>query len=72
MWEEVDYIGILGYRDYQFASRSVLKDFTDDVLTISVGSLYKNAESVLVTAGKTSLLVWPHAGTVQWNKNYFG
>ncbi len=43
------------------ASRRVLIDFTDDALTISVGSLFQNKgsptfESVLAMAGTTSLL----------------
>ncbi len=31
-----------GLYGYEFASISVLKDFTDDALTISDGSLFKN------------------------------
>ncbi len=36
-WDEVGYIDTSGNRDSQLASRSVLKDFTDDALTISTG-----------------------------------
>ncbi len=43
------------------ASKRALKAFIDDALTISVGNFLKrdsaNAESVLATAGITSLLV---------------
>ncbi len=31
-----------GNRDCQWASRSVLKDFTKEALTISAGNLFKN------------------------------
>ncbi len=35
-------MGTLGNRDCQRESRSALKDFTDDALTISAGSLFQN------------------------------
>ncbi len=44
--------GLYGNRVCQLASRSVLKDFTDDALTISAGSLFgPNAENALVPVG---------------------
>ncbi len=36
--EEVSYMGTSGNRDCQLASRSALKDFTDEALMISAGS----------------------------------
>ncbi len=42
LWEELGYMGALGNRDCQLASRRVLKDFTEDALTISAGSLFQN------------------------------
>ncbi len=55
-------MGISGNRDYQLASRSILKDFTEDALAISAGSFFPkwnspNAEGELATARTTSLLV---------------
>ncbi len=52
-------MGTSANRDCQWASRSVLKDFTEDALTISAGSLFQNGngEGVLATASTTSLLV---------------
>ncbi len=52
-------MGTSGKRDCQWASRSVLEDFTEDVLTISAGSLFQNgtAEGEFVTARTASLLV---------------
>ncbi len=38
-------MGTSGNRDCKWASRSVLKDFTEDALTISAGSLLKKWES---------------------------
>ncbi len=35
-------MGTSGNRDCQRASMSALKDFTDDALTISAGSLFQN------------------------------
>ncbi len=40
-------MGTSGNRDYQRASRSALKDFTDDALTISAGSLFQNGTALL-------------------------
>ncbi len=39
-----------GNRDCQRASRSALKDFTDDALTISAGSLFQNGTARMVKA----------------------
>ncbi len=52
-------MGTSGNRDCQRASRSALKDFTDDALTISAGSLFQNGtgEGELATARTASLLV---------------
>ncbi len=50
-------MGTSGNRDCQRASRSALKDFTDDALTISGGSLFQNGEGELATARTASLLV---------------
>ncbi len=55
-------MGTPGNRDSQLASRSVLKDFAEHVLTISACNFFpnwdsQNAESVLVTVSITSLLV---------------
>ncbi len=41
-WEGVAYSGTSGNRAYLLPSRSVLKDFTDDTLPLSVGSLFQN------------------------------
>ncbi len=38
MCAEFGYMGTSGNRDSQLASRSALKDFTDDALSISAGS----------------------------------
>ncbi len=55
-------MGTSGNRDCKWASRSVLKDFTEDALTISAGSLLKkwdsrNCEGELATARTASQLV---------------
>ncbi len=42
MGEEVGYMGASGNRECQRVFRSVLKDFTEDALTISVGNLFRN------------------------------
>ncbi len=42
LWGGDGYVGTSGNKDCQFASRSVLKDFTVDALTISAGSLFQN------------------------------
>ncbi len=41
-------VGYFGNRDCQWASRSVLKDFTEDVLTMSDGSLSQNKTAQMV------------------------
>ncbi len=43
-------MGTSGNRDSQRASRSALKDFTDDALTISAGSLFQNGTARMVKA----------------------
>ncbi len=48
--EEVGLKGTSGNRDYRWASRSALKDFTDDALTISAGSLFQNGPAQMVKA----------------------
>ncbi len=40
--EGLGYMGALGNRDCELEYRSVLKDFTDDVLTIAAGNLFQN------------------------------
>ncbi len=50
LWEEVGYMGTLGNRDTEFVSRSVLKDFTDDALTISASNLFKNGTAQMLKA----------------------
>ncbi len=55
LFEEMGVTGTSENMGRHLASRSVLKDIIDDALTISAGST--NAESVLATAGITSLLV---------------
>ncbi len=45
LWKRVGYMGTSGNRDCPWAFMSVLKDFTDDVLTISAGSLFQNGTS---------------------------
>ncbi len=42
LWDEVGKMGTSGNRDYQRASRSALKDFADEALTMSAGSLFQN------------------------------
>ncbi len=42
--------GYLGEQDCRRASRSALKDFTDDALTISAGSLFQNRTARMVKA----------------------
>ncbi len=39
-----------GGRDYRWASKSALKDFTEDALTISAGSLFQNGTARFVKA----------------------
>ncbi len=43
-------MGTSGNRHYQQASRSALKDFADDALTISAGSLFQNGTARMVKA----------------------
>ncbi len=43
-------MGTSGNRDCQRASRSALKDFTYDALTISAGSLFRNGTARMVKA----------------------
>ncbi len=43
-------MGTSGNRDCHWASRSVLKDFTEDALTISPGSLFQNGSVRIVKA----------------------
>ncbi len=45
-------MGTSGNRDCQRASRSALKDFTDDVLIISAGSLFQDGTARMVKAVK--------------------
>ncbi len=58
-------------RECQWAPRCLLRDFTDDALTISVGIFFPkwdspNGESVLATAGTTSPLV-ELVGVATWS-----
>ncbi len=46
-----------GIWDCQWTPRSILKDFTEDGLTIPVGSLFKNGTALMATAGTTRQLV---------------
>ncbi len=46
LWEEVGYMGTSGNRDCQLASRSVLKDLTDDAFTFVDGSLFQTRRRV--------------------------
>ncbi len=50
LWKNVGYVGTLGNRDSQLASRRVLSDFTDGALTTSVGSLFKNGITRMLKA----------------------
>ncbi len=43
-------MGTSGNWDYQWASRSVLKDFTEEALTISAGNLFQNGTARIVKA----------------------
>ncbi len=43
-------MGTSGNRDCQWASRSALKDFTEDALTISAGNLFQNGTARMVKA----------------------
>ncbi len=50
LWEEVGHMDTSGNRACQLASRGILKDFTDDVLTISAGSLFQNGTPRMLKA----------------------
>ncbi len=50
MWEEVGYICTSRNRDSQLASRSVLHNFTDDVLTIAVNLLFQSGTAWMLEA----------------------
>ncbi len=54
---ETAYMGTSGNRDYQLSPRSVSKDFTDDALTISTGSLFRNASAESLLATYDGLLI---------------
>ncbi len=41
MWQSVGYMETSGNRGGKLASKSILKDFTDDALTISATSLFQ-------------------------------
>ncbi len=43
-------MGTSGNKDCQWTSRAVLKDFTEDTLTISAGILYQNGTARMVKA----------------------
>ncbi len=43
-------MGTSGNRDCQWAPRSVLKDFTEEALTISAGSSFQNGAARIVKA----------------------
>ncbi len=56
--EEVDYMATSGNRGSHLASRSVLTDFTGDVLTTSAGILFQNGIARMPNVyWRTSLLV---------------
>ncbi len=63
-------MGNSGNRDCQWASKTVLKDFTEDVLTISAGSLFQIGTGRIVTANSRwgvqkhywlNLKAWPRS-----------
>ncbi len=43
-------MGTLGNRDCQWASRDVLKNFTEDAMTISAGRLFQNVTAQIMKA----------------------
>ncbi len=45
-------MGTSGNRECQRASRSALKDFTDDAFTISAGNLFQNGTALVVKANR--------------------
>ncbi len=48
-------MGTSGNRDCQWASRSALKDFTEDALNFSGGSLFRNGAARIVKVPTASL-----------------
>ncbi len=50
LWDEVVHMGTSGNRDCQWASRSVLKDFTEDAMIISASSLFRRWTAGLLKA----------------------
>ncbi len=58
-------MGTSGNRDCQRAYRSALKDFTDDALTISAGSLFQNGSARMVKANWR----WRVQHRCWWNLN---
>ncbi len=50
LWEEAGYMCTSGNRGCQWASRCVLKDITEDALTISAGGLFQNGTARMVKA----------------------
>ncbi len=67
-------MGTSGNRDCQRASRSALKDFTDDALTISAGSLFQNGTArtasqlvELDCVAALSLVGWKDEGNAMGN-----
>ncbi len=50
-------MGTSGNRNCQWASRSALRDFTEDALAISAGSCSEMGQPELATARTASLLV---------------
>ncbi len=50
-------MGAAGNRRWQWAFRGVLKDFTEDALTISAGSFFQNGTIRMVGAHGGRLLV---------------
>ncbi len=54
-------MGASGNSDYQWTSGSVLKDFIEDALTTSAGSLFRNGTARMVKAnwrGRVQHLCW--------------
>ncbi len=69
LFEAVGYMGSSWNRDYQLESKNVLKDVTDNALTISGCNLFqmKSAWTLNATVGKAFLLV-EHIRMVGWVK----
>ncbi len=59
-------MGTSGNKDCQRASRSSLKDFTDNALPVSAGSLFQNG-----TARTASLLVELFIYEIKFKKHFF-